>query len=166
MSAGNPFGKSATKTAQAKNDQFDTPTSTKPVETKPAAAAGAASDPFSSPPGVSGEKITDFVGVLMLVKPTEYIESMDTSIGTTDVVRADVALLDGDRAGDQIEDMLVFQTALKRDLTRVLDGDPSKPFVLARLGKGQAKKGKSAPFIFNQPEDEDVAIARAFLAAN
>lgn len=162
-----PFDKkggTATATAKSKTaakpeagDGFDT--AAKDGEVK----QGKAGDPFSTPPGISDFKITDFVEDLLLVKPTEYIEEMDTSIGDTDAVRADVVPLTGEHAGELLEDLLVFQMALKRALLKVMDGP--NPFLLGRLGRGQAKKGKSAPYIFEQPYKEDVALARKYLAS-
>jgi hypothetical protein len=52
-------------------------------------------DPFAAPQGIGdGERITDFVDRLLLVKPTEYIKEMNTSQGKTDAVRVDLAVLD------------------------------------------------------------------------
>lgn len=134
--------------------------------------AGAAGDPFSTPPGVSEYKITDLVGILMLVKPTEVIPEMDTEIGQAEnVIRADVVTLeditieDGTEleAGTLIEDVLIFQMALKRALLRVFDGP--NPYLLGRLGRGNAKKGKSAPYIFERPDKDDAVLARQYLAS-
>jgi hypothetical protein len=140
---------------------------------------GNAGDPFSTPPGVSEYKITELVGALMLVKPTEVIEQMDTDIGTAEnVVRADVtvledaALIDPETqgptgetlaAGSTVEDILIFQMALKRALLRVMDGP--NPYLLGRLGMGNAKKGKNAPFIFERPDEDDAVLARQYLAS-
>lgn len=135
--------------------------------------AGKAGDPFSTPAGVSEYKITDLVGALLLVKPTEVIPEMDTDIGQAEnVIRADIVTLndvtieeDGTEldAGTLIEDVLVFQMALKRALLRVLDGP--NPYLLGRLGRGNAKKGKSAPYIFERPDEDDAVLARQWLAA-
>ena len=134
---------------------------------------GKSGDPFSTPPGVSEYKITELVGALMLVKPTEVIEQMDTEIGQAEnVVRADVTVLEEVElpegagvleAGTTVEDVLVFQMALKRALLRVLDG--SNPYLLGRLGMGNAKKGKNAPFIFERPDEDDMTLARQYLAS-
>lgn len=165
---------SRTTTAKAKpaeGDLFDS------VDETGAHAPGAAGDPFSTPPGVSEYKITELIGGLLLVKPTEVIEEMDTEIGRAEnVVRADVVVLtdtdlheDGNptgevlAAGSVVEDVLVFQMALKRALLRVLDGP--NPFLLGRLGLGNAKKGKNAPYIFERPDEEDANLARQYLAS-
>ncbi|UYL88154.1 hypothetical protein SEA_EVAA_43 [Gordonia phage Evaa] len=124
---------------------------------------GKAGDPFSLPPSPSDYRIQDFVGELLLVKPTEYIEEMHTENGTTDVVRVDMVPLSGEVEGQLCEDILVFQMALKRALLKVMDGP--NPFLLGRLEMGKKKPGKNAPYIFSQPEADDVAKARAYLAS-
>lgn len=169
-----PAKKAAAKAAPAQRakpaakaqggDGFDS------VDDKGGHVAGKAADPFSTPAGVSEYKITDLVGALMLVKPTEVIEEMTTDIGLAEnVVRADVVVLneitleDGTvmSAGHVVEDILVFQMALKRALLRVLDGP--NPFLLGWLGRGTAKKGKDAPYIFERPDDDDAQVARDYL---
>lgn len=159
----------ATRAPKAKpeaGDGFDS------VDAEGQHVAGKAADPFSTPPGVSEYKITDLLGALVLVKPTEVIPEMDTEIGQAEnVIRADVVTLeevsleDGTEleAGTLIEDVLVFQMALKRALLRVLDGP--NPYLLGRLGRGNAKKGKSAPYIFERPDEDDAVLARQYLAS-
>ena len=154
-----PFDK-GTKAAPAsakpeKGDPFDTIDPTGQV--KP----GKVGDLFSTPSGASDFRISDFVGELLLIKPTEVIEDMTTEIGTTDAVRADITPLTGDHAGTECPDMLVFQTALKRELRKVLDGP--NPFLCARLQMGAKKPGKNAPYIFVGPSEEDVTLARKYL---
>lgn len=153
----NPFGTTATKgkaKAAPATDPFDT-------VVEDAAPASKGGDPFSSPGGATEHRISDFVGELVLVKPTEDIEEMLTEIGTTDAVRADVTPLTGPSAGELCEDMLIFQMALKRSLRKVMNGD--KPYLLGRLTMGSKKPGKSAPYIFAEATPEEVAIARAHL---
>ncbi len=154
----NPFEKNAAKTAAkpVTGDGFDTATDDGGV------APGRTGDPFSTPAGSSEHRISEFVGELLLVKPTEDIMEMVTEIGTTDAVRADIVPLSGPNAGELCEDMLVFQMALKRALRKVMTG--SNPFLLGRLGMGSKKPGKNAPYIFEQPTPEDVAVARAYLS--
>jgi hypothetical protein len=153
----NPFGGNSTAVAKAKAPAGD------PFDTGAVADAAPAikGDPFSSPGGATEHRISDFVGELVLVKPTEDIEEMLTEIGTTDAVRADVTPLTGPNAGELCEDMLIFQMALKRSLRKVMNGD--KPYLLGRLTMGAKKPGKSAPYIFAEATPEEVAIARAHL---
>jgi hypothetical protein len=147
----NPFG--GTKTKPAKADPFDAGT--------PATAV----DPFSTTSGgaTTDRRINDFIGELLLVKPTEDIEELTTEVGVTDAVRADVTPLSGPDAGETFEDLLVFQVILKRELRRVMS-NPDQKFKLGRLVMGDATKGKSAPYKFADATPEEIAIARAYLA--
>jgi hypothetical protein len=123
-------------------------------------------DPFAMPTGGgSGEKISEMVGELLLVKPTEFVEGITTRLGPADAVRADLVILSDvtGRQGDVCPGLLVFQTALMRDLVRVLSGPT--PYLLGRLAMGKEQPGKNAPYIFDQPTDEDMVLARQYLAA-
>ncbi|EIC63585.1 Uncharacterised protein [Mycobacteroides abscessus subsp. massiliense] len=118
-------------------------------------------DPFAMPGGGgSGYKITEFEGELLLIKPIER-DVIDTEISAnSDVIRCDVVRLENQN--EQVEDMLVFQTALRRTLGRVLDG-PNE-WVLGRLGRGTAKKGKSAPWILTTPDESEAVHAGKVMA--
>jgi len=111
-------------------------------------------------------RIGDLVGELLLIRPTEYIESMVTTASNepTDAIRADVVVLNADGTAALHEDLLVFPVLLKRDLKRALDND--EPF-LGRLSMGEKKPGKSAPYIFvTNPQEEEKELARAYGTAN
>lgn len=192
----NPFDKSGTAAATAEAPAKKAPTrngrTTKAakaeagdgfdaVDDKGEHVAGKKGDPFSTPAGASEYKITELLGGLMLVKPTELIEEMDTEVGKAEnVIRADVTVLEDTplsdpnadneptgevlAAGSTVEDVLVFNMALKRALLRVMDGP--NPYLLGRLSLGSAKKGKNAPYIFERPDEDDVALARQWIAVN
>lgn len=165
-----PFGNkggTATKTKPAakaeteSGDGFDTAAADGGVN------KGKAGDPFSLPPTQAEVAMSDLVGSLLLCRPTEVIEEMMTSASkepAKNVIRTDIIVLDGDLQGEVYEDVLIFQVALKRALLKVLNGD--NPFLLGRVEMGTAKKGQNAPYLFGQPDDEDVQTARAYLAAN
>lgn len=141
----------------------------------PAAAAGGgvdvkqSSDPYSVsvPSGVSGVKMSDpgILNELLLVEPLEYIPSMMTSASRepTDVIRANFLPLTGELTGQLQEDVLVFQEALKRELKKTFQG-PNR-WLLAHLHMGTAKPGQSAPYIFSQPDEDQVKIFEKFKAA-
>lgn len=114
-------------------------------------------DPFAMPGGGgAGYKFTEFEGELLLIKPLER-DVISTEISAeTNTIRCDVVRLENEN--EQVEDMLVFQMALLRTLGRVLDGP--NDWVLGRLGRGTAKKGKSAPWILTKPDEDDVAVAQ------
>lgn len=173
-----PFGAAATTAPAAPAPTPEpTPAAAAPAAAAPApAAASPASatpdlgfggrDPFSGPSGISGEKITQFEGELLLFKPTEVIPEMKTSRGIAkDVVRGDVAVLSGPRAGEKIVDMLVFQQALRRELIKTLSGPD--PYILGRLGKSRDKgDGNDPAWIFVAPSEDDKTGARNWLSAN
>lgn len=170
--AGDPFKKggataTAEKPAAKTGGGFDTTDADgEHVAGPPRSAAGG--DPFSTSSGSSEYKVPDFLDRLVLVRPTELIPEMDTEIGQAEnVIRGDVIVLDGDgepAVGSITEDVLFFQIALKRTLKRVLEGP--NPYQLGRLEMGKAGKGKSAPYIFSKPDDEDKELARQWIAAN
>lgn len=134
-------------------------------------------DPFDTPS--SGDRIQDLEGLLLLITPIEYLEGVSTSFGDTDAVDADVVALDavgvdGVEGPQEYAGMRVFPGALVGALKRAAKfneanpgGDPrtGKPkMILGRLGKGEAKKGQSAPWIFTVPDDADKKLAREYLA--
>lgn len=172
MAANSPFGATATAAAPAGANmpQFQAPTAA-PAVAQPTATAAPAlgfsggGDPFSAPSGISGEKITQFEGELLLVKPTELIPTMQTKRGVAEnVIRAHVVVLSGDRNQEVINDMLVFQIALKRELANILAG--STPYLLGRLGKSAAKEGKDPAWIFAPFDDADYQVAKAWCDAH
>lgn len=131
-------------------------------------------DPFKS--GASGGTgITEYEGQLLLVTPTEYIESMKTSFGDTDAVRVDFVVLDAPDGPEEVEDTLVFQriliSAMKRGATfNEKNGvDPQTGYPKMILGvlmpnKDKQKKGQDAPWDLLEPNDEQKALAREYLA--
>lgn len=156
----NPFAAS-TATAEA-------PAEAKVETTKPAAEQPAnlgMGDPFAAPTGVGdGSRITEFVGRLLLVKPTEVIAEMNTSQGKArDVVRADIAVLDdAEEPGRIVEGVLLFQQALKREAKAIYDGP--LPYLLGRLDKGKTNGGNTL-YTFQEANEADVTLARQFVEA-
>ena len=160
---GNPFGGAQAPAAQTPPpaqaapaaDAFAAPPSTVP---EPAPAAGG--DPFGMPSGGgSGAKIADDLGQALLIRPTELRENVSTQHGLATAVQCDWIVLTGAEAGQVREGSLVFQTALVSDLKRIL-ANPATPFMVGVLTMGEAKQGKSAPYIFATPDESQVALAR------
>jgi len=120
-------------------------------------------DPFASPKGIGdGERITDFVDRLLLVKPTEFISQMRTSQGLSDAVRVDLAVLDDpEEAGKIVIGVLLFQQALRREAKAILDGP--LPFLLGRLRCGKTQSGNTI-YTFEEANEQEIALARQFLA--
>lgn len=155
----NPFA-SATATAEAPAEE--TKVDTAKAEAPANLGMG---DPFAAPTGVGdGERITEFVGRLLLVKPTEIIEEMNTKQGKArNVVRADIALLDDPtEPGKIIEGVLLFQQALKREAKAIYDGP--LPYLLGRLDKGVTGGGNTL-YTFQEANEADITLARQFVAA-
>ena len=150
--SGNPFDRSATATASRMGGGVESVKS---------------SDPYaaSTPSGVSEHSMANFVGELMLVEPVEYIESMTTSASKepTDAFRINMVPLTGELAGELLEDLMVFQIALKRELKKTFSG--ANRWLLARLERGTAKPGQSAPYLFIPPDAEDTALYEKFKAS-
>lgn len=151
------------------------PVQTAPPQSAPPVAPGAAaiggvpsaesSDPFATPTGGGdGSKISDDVGQAILIRPTEYIPRMDTRQGVTDAVRADWIVLTGPNQGQVRNGSLIFQKVLKSELTRIM-GTP-KPMMVAVLGMGEAKGGKSAPYLFAPADDATKALAAQAASAH
>jgi hypothetical protein len=119
-------------------------------------------DPFAAPRGIGdGEKITDFVDRLLLVKPTEFISQMRTKQGPSDAVRADLAVLDDPvEPGKIIIGVLLFQQALRREAKAILDGP--LPYLLGRLNKGVTGGGNDI-YTFEEANDAEIEVARTWL---
>lgn len=141
--------------------QFADPPSTRPEPAKPAG------DPFADAGGRSGDKVSDLLGRLLLIRPLEIIASMTTEAGTTEnVVRANVAILDDpNQPGRVAPSMLFFQKALREELGDTFR-DPAQALLIGRLTRGQAKGNKSAPFLFAKTTDEEKNLARQFLRSD
>lgn len=151
------------------------PAAQPPVQTAPPVAPGAAAiggvpsaesaDPFASPTGGGDmEAITAEVGNAVLVRPMEYIQSMNTAHGVTDAVRADWIVLTGPNQGKTVNGSLIFGKVLKSELTRIM-GTP-KPMMVAVIGRGEAKGGKSAPYLFAPADDATKALAAQAASAH
>lgn len=131
-------------------------------------------DPFKSGSD-GGAGITEYDGQVLLVTPTEYVESMKTSFGDTDAVRVDFAVLDAPEGVVEVEDTLIFQRmligALKRQavFNEKNTVDESTGFPKMTLGvlvqdTDRQKKGQSAPWVLAEPNAEQAQLARDYLA--
>lgn len=120
-------------------------------------------DPFSGPASASGVKVTEFEGRLLLLTPTSYEEGIDTSYGEKDAVKTNLVVIDEDSPADseEHEGILLFQGRLIGQ-TKPFVG---KGLVLGRLGKGEAKKGQSAPWMLLDPSEDEKKVGRAYLAS-
>lgn len=122
------------------------------------APAGNLSDMFSTDVS-SGDmaKLKADLGAAVLVRPTEWIESMKTVNGDTSAIRADWIVLDGPNQGELRANSLVFNTVVRNTLKNVLDGP--YPFFVGVVAEGEAKPGKNAPLVFATAGPEQVKLA-------
>lgn len=119
-------------------------------------------DLFDGPSASEGIKWADYEGRLLLIKPHAYEQEIQTSYGSTNAVRADVTVLDGPGAPEEINDTLIFPKVLSN---QVKGNAGTGRLNLGRLGKGTAKPGQSAPWMLGDPTDEDKDVARAHIAS-
>ena len=114
---------------------------------------------FSAPSSNSESvKVADLNGHLLIVEPIEYKTGIPTVHGDADAIEVRINDLD---TGFNHESVLFFNVALKNALKTKIGQK-----VLARIGQGTAKPGKSAPWILLDAtgDAEAVAKANAFIA--
>ena len=116
---------------------------------------------FTPPATNSGDyvKMADLNGHLCIFTPVEFIESITTAMGETQAIKATVVDLDTD---EEHSDVLLFNKAIITSLKANIGAQ-----VLARVGQGIAKPGKSAPWILNDATTDSAAVTKAttYLAA-
>ena len=115
--------------------------------------------PFATPaaPG-SGISWADYNGRLLLIEPHAVKTDIQTSFGPSDAVQADVVVLDGDDAGTEYPDTLIFPKVLQSQVAGRIGQK-----VLGRLGQGQAKPGQSAPWMLAEATADDIALGQRWL---
>jgi hypothetical protein len=103
-------------------------------------------------------KVADLNGHLLILEALEYKTGIPTVHGDADAIEVRINDLD---TGFNHESVLFFNVALKNALKTKIGQK-----VLARIGQGTAKPGKSAPWILvDATGDADaVAKANAFIA--
>ena len=113
-----------------------------------------------SAPSTSTEsvKVADLNGHLLIIEPIEYKTGITTVHGDADAIEVRINDLDTNTSHESV---LFFNVALKNALKTKIGQK-----VLARIGQGTAKPGKSAPWILvDATGDADaVAKANAFIA--
>lgn len=155
--------------------QFQAPPAATPAAATPPPATGAAAiggvpsvdaaDPFATPSGAGdGSKISDDLNQAVLIRPTEYIQSMKTTQGVTDAVKADWIVLTGPNQGQVRNASLIFQKVLKGELTRIM-GTP-KPLMVAVVSMGEARNGNNAPYLFAPADEATKALAAQAASAH
>lgn len=116
--------------------------------------------PFAAPATSesSSVKPADLEGKLLIIEPVEYKTGIQTSLGEAEAIEVNLVDLD---SGSTHSSVLFFNVALRNSLRPNIGKK-----VLARIGKGVAKPGKSAPWVLLNATDNqaDVAKATAYLA--
>ena len=116
---------------------------------------------FSAPSSnTESVKVADLNGHLLILEALEYKTGIPTVHGDADAIEVRINDLD---TGHTHESVLFFNVALKNALKTKIGQK-----VLARIGQGTAKPGKSAPWILiDATGDADaVAKANAFIAGS
>ena len=115
---------------------------------------------FASPGNQSESvKVADLANHLLIITPVEYKTGIETVHGIAEAVEVNVYDLD---TNTEHNSLLWFNVALRNALKTKLNQK-----VLARIGQGSAKPGKSAPWILLDATSDAAAITRAnaYLAA-
>ncbi len=117
------------------------------------------SDTFASPsaPG-SGIQWAEHKGALLVIDVLSLEQGIQTSYGTADAVRANVAVIDGPGAPADYDDTLIFPKILQSQSK----GSVGRK-VLGRLTQGQAKAGQSPPWMLDAATANDITAAELWL---
>lgn len=104
-------------------------------------------------------KVADLAGHLLIITPTEYKVGIETVHGKAEAVEVEVIDLDTKQTHSSL---LWFNVALRNALKNKIGQK-----VLARIGQGAAKPGKSAPWILVDATGDAnaVAFANAYLTS-
>jgi hypothetical protein len=109
---------------------------------------------FSAPSSsTESVKVADLAGFLLIIEPIEYKVGIQTVHGETDAIEVNLVDLDNSKTYNNV---LFFNVALKNALKAKVGQK-----VLARIGQGVAKPGKSAPWILNDATGDSAAVAKA-----
>lgn len=98
-------------------------------------------------------KVADLAGHLLIITPVEYKTGIPTVHGEAEAIEVNVVDLDTNK---EHSSMLWFNVALRNALKTKVGQK-----VLARIGQGTAKPGKSAPWILIDATGDAAALAKA-----
>lgn len=117
---------------------------------------------FNQPGAASGDKLEleNYVGRLLLIFPKEVKVAVATSFGPKDPLVADIVVLDGPTAGEELRDAFIFAGVVIGQLKGYI-GNPNP--ALGRLGYGEAKPGQKPPYKLNDFTEQDAAAASAWI---
>jgi hypothetical protein len=98
-------------------------------------------------------KVADLAGHLLIVKPVEYKTGIATVHGDAEAIEVNIVDLDTNK---EHSSLLWFNVALRNALKTKIGQS-----VLARIGQGAAKPGKSAPWVLVDATSDAAAVAKA-----
>lgn len=113
---------------------------------------------FEKPASATGITWEDHKGKLLLIEPKQVEDNVPTSFGDKQAVRADITVVDGPESPIEFHESLIFPGVLISQ-TRPMVGKK----VLGRLGQGQAKQGQRPPWRLDDPSDDDIKQATAYI---
>lgn len=106
-------------------------------------------------------KIADHLGDLVIIAVNGYEPNFPTSMGPGPAIRAEIAVVEGNKAGARYKDALLFNKKLVPQLRSSLGS-----VVLARIAQGVARPGQSAPYQLADFSPEDARKANEWVKAN
>jgi hypothetical protein len=110
--------------------------------------------PFAAPSNTQeGVKVADLANHLLIITPVEYKTGIQTVHGLAEAVEVNVVDLD---TNQEHGSLLWFNVGLRNSLKSKVGQK-----VLARIGQGTAKPGKSAPWILVDATGDATAVAKA-----
>lgn len=114
---------------------------------------------FAQPASGGGQfSMKDNLGRLVLLTVKSFEEKIPTSFGDTDAISADVVVLDGPNAPEEIDDALLFGRALVNSLKHNVGQQ-----VLGRIGQAAAKPGQNPAWILIAHNDADAQTATDYV---
>lgn len=109
---------------------------------------------FAAPSNANDSvKVADLANHLLIITPVEYKTGIPTVHGDAEAIEVNLIDLDTDKEHPSV---LWFNVALRNALKSKIGQK-----VLARIGQGAAKPGKSAPWILIDATGDAVALAKA-----
>lgn len=100
-----------------------------------------------------GPKVSDLNGHLLIISPISYERGIQTVHGEAEAIKVNLVDLD---TNEEHNGVLWFNVALRN----ALDSKIGKT-ILARIGQGVAKPGKSAPWILLDATNDAAAVTKA-----
>lgn len=111
-------------------------------------------DEYDRPGTPSNAVYNSMNGHLLLIRPHNFEEKVQTANGQRDAIRATIHVVD---TGEVMESTLIFPRVLVTQLRDRIGGK-----VLGRLTQGAAKPGQNPPWMLQDATDQDIAQARQY----